>query len=102
MARSKLTKVFQLLHQVSPLCALDRGWFACGYEGEDWRAWAIFRPGYEMQVFLGAKTKDPNDCTHEELDDLLALEWRTPCPIGLLDRIARESATWQELTEAAE
>lgn len=102
MSATKLTKALRLLFEVSPLCALDHGWFACGYEGETWRAWANFRPGYHMQVFLGGVTKDPNDCSHEELDDLLALRWMAPNPIGVLDRIARESASWEELTAAAD
>lgn len=97
MSRTKLDKVVQLFSILGPLCETDRDFWVNGYsEDGNWRAWAILRARYEP-VVLDARwverpnAKDPNDCTHHELDALLKLKWVAPNPLSLLDRLARES-----------
>lgn len=100
MGQSKLYKQIRLMGELGPLCEGDRDNIACGYnEKGEWKAWIRLVP---MQLALCFHAEWPKtdfyDLSHKQLDALRALKWKSANPLSTLDRMAKESATPEELT----
>ncbi len=94
MGQTKLAKVIRIYYElVGPVCSKSARYMALGKQPDGaCQAWAILREGYEPCISLtGTATTDPNDMTHAELDEILALAWTPVDELSTLEIMAREA-----------